>query len=345
MRLEAIAQQQQAMRNEQNQKATEEYRANRAKAVSSANDFNRTHIPLTAEMQRGNPELANIPLGTRITPELAKSKAGSEAAGTEAERFNRLGPAEQRTYLANKGRLATAGESPEAKMQPEDMKTLVNYTLAGNGLQYNAFGRSKEGQSNRALYTKLLREELNKQGLTEGDLTARQALLPADKASLTRLTAQKDQLEQFSNTLHDNSDLLLNIAKKIPDVGSKFGNRALREAFNQLGSQDVSAFNTSLASVQSEAARILNSGPTLGGHLTDSSRRELQAIIGSDFTYGQLQGAIATIKAESANRLKNQDKQIGSVTGRIGGRGNTPGAATHSYNPATGQAEPINAQR
>lgn len=154
---------------------------------------------------------------------------------------------------------------------------------------------------------------------------ANKATMEAEKSNLTQLTKQQGQTKQQSATVHRNADLMLSLMAKLPDTGVPVLNAIVRPGAEKLfGSTDVSNFNTALATVQPEFARILTQGPSGGGPLSDSARHELQAMISGNFTKKQLRGAIATLKRDAANRVDSQQGEIDATKVRISAVGKAP---------------------
>ena len=149
-----------------------------------------------------------------------------------------------------------------------------------------------------------------------------QATFRADSGSLAAIQKQMDAIQSFKNTAKANAQLMLKLAGRITDTGSPLANQVVRLAQSKaLGSVDVQNFQTALAVFQPEAARILNN-PNLSGQLTDAARHELQAMISGNMTLPQLQGAVATLNQDFANREAALAQQRDLVKGRIkSGRG------------------------
>lgn len=149
--------------------------------------------------------------------------------------------------------------------------------------------------------------------------TGAQATFEANKKSLDKLQAQTDAVAAFETTAGKNAEILEGVLKKLPDTGTSILNAPLRSLEGKLGSEDIAAFNTIRQSVQNEYSRII-SNPTLSGTMSDSARKEGEAILHGDMTVGQLRTALKILKAETANRHTSYQGQLDQIMGRIRGK-------------------------
>lgn len=149
------------------------------------------------------------------------------------------------------------------------------------------------------------------------DLGTAAASFAANEGSLKTQQKFYDSAQAFLKTADQNSALLEDTLKKIPDVKSPLFNKPLR-AFSQqvAGNPDLSQFATYLTSVQNEYAKILTN-PNLAGQLTDAARRETQQLIAPDATVPQILASVRALRAEGNNRLSAIGSQIDTIKGRI----------------------------
>ena len=179
------------------------------------------------------------------------------------------------------------------------------------------------------------------------EMVARGASFRSDKASLGALQKNRDQVKVMVDQLDKNINLTLDRLNKIPDTGSPVANDLQRAvSVKVLGRSDVAQFNAALQTVQFEASRILNSGMTATGVLTESARKDLQAVTSKNFTRRQLRDVANVLKIEAANRMGSLDAGLESIRGRLKGtmQPNAPGV-THIYDPASGRAVPVGGGR
>ncbi len=159
----------------------------------------------------------------------------------------------------------------------------------------------------------------------------------ANAASLTALQKNADAVEAFAKTAEANRKVFDTIAKDVPDSGMPLFNGMLRSGAAATGNTAVSQFNAIRQSLQSEYAR-LTSQPSLGGQLSDSARKEIEAGLSPNASVAQLKAALDTFAQESANRKNAIAGQLSEVRGRMGGSG-SGAPRVRKFNPTTGTLE------
>jgi len=132
------------------------------------------------------------------------------------------------------------------------------------------------------------------------------------------------RIRPYERMLGKNAQIVLDAMDKIPDSEVMGVNAFTRGLGRQLGSAEIAQFDQALNAFSNEAARILVSGPTLAGMLTDSARRDLQAVHSGNFSKKQLAAVIKITEAEATNRLDSLVDEGIFITKRTGVR--PPGA-------------------
>lgn len=170
-------------------------------------------------------------------------------------------------------------------------------------------------------------------------LAANSAEFKANEASLRKLQTNYDQVQSFEETASKNMDLLQQTAQKIPDLGTRLANIPVRMINDKMiGTANMAAFKTALATAQTEAAKVLNSSNATGV-LSDSSRHELQDIIDGNMPLPAMVASLNTLKQDMANRTQAYQMQIGDIQRRI--KGVTPSSPNAAPNQR--QAPPAGA--
>lgn len=160
-------------------------------------------------------------------------------------------------------------------------------------------------------------------------IAANKATLGSLTDALKKLQTNASQVSAFEQTAEKNMNLLQQTAQKIPDLGSRFANVPVRMLnANMLGTDNMAAFKTALATAQTEAAKVLNSSNATGT-LSDSSRHELQDIIDGNMPYSALVASLNTLKQDMHNRNDSNQQAISDLQNRIKG-----GGAPQSQAPA-----------
>lgn len=162
-----------------------------------------------------------------------------------------------------------------------------------------------------------------------GGIASNKADLKSYSDALAKLQTGFSQTQAFEQTAEKNMDLLKQTAAKIPDLGARFANVPVRMiSGSMIGTDNMAAFKTALATAQTEAAKVLNSASG-NGMLSDSSRHELQDIIDGNLPLSAMTASLNTLKQDMANRNTAYQQQISDLQGRIKGVGSngTPAAS------------------
>lgn len=171
------------------------------------------------------------------------------------------------------------------------------------------------------------------------DEPALRAFYKANNASLTANVKMQDAVQGFMATADKNADLLQKTLDKIPDIGVPLFNKPLRLfATSVSGDPNMSQFATYLQSVQNEYGRII-AQPNLAGQLTDSARKEAEALLDPKATVPQIIASVQALKNEGDNRLISVGEQIQRIQKRMQGG---PGAA--DTKPTAPAAKPTAAE-
>jgi hypothetical protein len=165
------------------------------------------------------------------------------------------------------------------------------------------------------------------------DIPSMQAIYKANEGSLNKQQQFYDSAQSFLNTADKNAALLDPVLAKIPDTGIPVFNQPVRAfAKSVSGDPNMSQFATYLTSVQNEYGKILNN-PNLAGQLTDSARREAQALIDPSATTKQVVASLQALRSEGQNRLISIGDQIRKIQGRLNGTGAGGSAPVPGDNP------------
>lgn len=230
-----------------------------------------------------------------LTPEQQSTqKQGAQRIALEQQRINQEGENNQATPT----------------LSPEGLNlTAHQYAMTG---QLPPMGMGKQGA---AVRTAIINKAADiYKGL---DLPTQVAAYKANQQSLTKLQGQRDAMGAFEQTALKNLDQFLDTAGKVVDTGSPLINKPLRSLSGALmGSPEMSAYDTARRTVIPEFAKIL-ANPGLSGQLSDSARKEVEAVVSGDATLKQTLAAAKILKTDAANRRTSYDDQIKAIQDRI----------------------------
>jgi hypothetical protein len=254
-------------------------------------------------------------------------KAFGAAAQTndqgEKDNFNKLGM----KLLDNEMKKAAAGRSVMTNQLAgpanDDALNFAADNYRKTGQLPAGFNRSP--QTSAAIIARAA--EQDKQGGGEG-IAANKANLDAYRKSLDKLQTNYQQTQAFENTALANMNRLQQTLKDIPDLGVRFANVPARQiTAKMIGTDGMARFKTDLQTVQTEAAKVLNSS-TGTGNLTDSARHELQDIIDGNAPISAILASMGELRVDMNNRTQSYQAQIGDVQNRIKNVGGTATQAT-----------------
>jgi len=345
----------QAQKDRANLEATQKYRDARGtalrdkiKADRDAKDkqavYERDNPLVTPEVAAQQPELGRL-VGQRVPQAWLKPTASAQQLQDEA--FARTKGANLADSQFPKP--ATTAPADEVKLSPDALDALVKLRIAGG--PDPSFGMGKAGVANKVNYYNRLGQMMSGKNPTE--ILANKANVKAEGENIAKLTAQRGFLASYGEMVNKNADTMLGTIDKIPDTGIPAFNGLIRPAMEHfLGNADISAFNAAIEASRTEFARILGSGITGGGVLTDSQKKDVRAVLGNNFTRKQLKSAVRILKIDARNRVTTNEDAIAQSQARLLGIGNTPAPgspesrittkpATLRWNPATGKVEPI----
>ncbi len=218
---------------------------------------------------------------------------------------------------------AGRAEPDVAPVLTPDALKLTAHQFAMTG-QLPPMGMGKAGATVRTAIINQAAEEYK--GL---DLPSQVAAYKANQSSLTKLQGTADKVAAFESTAGKNLDQFLTLAGKVPDTGIPWLNSPIRTLnANVVGSTNQAAFNAARDVALREIARV-TSDPNLSGVLSDSARKEVQALSPESATFAQIKHVATVLKQDMANVKSSLNEQIGSIQQRIATPpGEKPAAAT-----------------
>lgn len=205
---------------------------------------------------------------------------------------------------------APADNESELELTPDALK-LTARIFAQTG-QTPALGYGKAGTRARS---RIINEAAR--AFPNVDPVSNKAELDRNRTSLTNVSKIYDAASAWESTAAKNADVMLKVLDKIPDTGTRFGNKLARSAKSQLGDPDMAAFNTARETIKVEYARLLSSPGVGNSVLSDAARKEVEGILGGDLTREQLRRSLDVLKQDAKNRKNAYSGQIREIKGRI----------------------------
>jgi hypothetical protein len=158
------------------------------------------------------------------------------------------------------------------------------------------------------------------EGITPEQLLENGVRYKANAASYANLMKGGDQVSAFSRTTDLNLALALELSGRLDDTGVPVANRALRKLQGKYaGDADVAAYEAAIRTAINEYAKAVTT-VTGGGVTSDSARKEMEGILNTSMTQGQIESVIPILQQEMRNRLKSYGQQGDAIFSRMHGK-------------------------
>jgi len=144
----------------------------------------------------------------------------------------------------------------------------------------------------------------------------------ANVAAKNKLTVNRALVSSFEKAAQSNMQMVEDALGKLPDAGSPFLNRPMREfQVRVMGDTTTAAFNANMEIIKREAARILSTSNASGSsQISDSDRRELAAVVDNTATVAQIRKVFGMLRQDFANRIAGIDSELKGIDERIGAK-------------------------
>ena len=179
------------------------------------------------------------------------------------------------------------------------------------------------------------REQAGGPGLSEASINYKAVQTAA--SSLTRMRAS---VAAFEQTAQKNLDIVLEQSKKTDRSGVPWIDRWVQAGKRGTGDPEIVKLDAAIRTASSEVAKVVTSA-NLAGALSDSARHEIDAMLNPAMSPEQIQAVIGVMKRDMNNRITSLDAELKTLRSQASLKPKTEQAATHRYNPETGQVEAI----
>lgn len=143
---------------------------------------------------------------------------------------------------------------------------------------YAGFGAS--GQKNKDAINNRRAQMLNDAGMTPDDMIRQRAITKASVGAAGQAAKQRQVLDAYMPLVKANGDRILQLLDQVDAAGSAGVDEPIVNGFERmlgrkLNSDDLTELHSVFTSYQAEIARLLASGPTMNGVVSDNSRELL----------------------------------------------------------------------
>lgn len=246
-----------------------------------------------------------------------------------------------RMYKPSEGSGAAASSIDAYKNDPTLRRTaaVVVASDPARMRDYATFGAA--GQGIRTAINQEIGQLKKETGMSDGDFVSLRARAKADASNLTKLTAQNAQIEQAEGLLKANGQRALDLINMVDATGIPLIEGFRRSAKAKMGGVNEAELKSVMTAFQTEAARLLTSGPTMNGVISDSARHEVANMSPENMSADQAKRVINRIFTEADIRHGLNLDQINKASSGIPvGATPTPQAAP-TPQPQTPQSGPV----
>ena len=225
---------------------------------------------------------------------------------------------------------------------PQDDDVVAGGVLSGDALELAAqgylmngkfptnLGRGKQGAMNTIRIMERAAALANESGMPAEETAINQIAGKAKSVALTQIVKDLAAIRPYNAMLEKNGDIAISLAEKAISTNAKLANRPINWLKqNASDNPDVAEFLAQARIVTTEAARVLNN-PRLVGQLTDSARREMEAILNGDMPLESFTRVVRRLQSDGKNRVDAMVEERDSLNQSI----RRPNAAGQSTAPA-----------
>jgi hypothetical protein len=225
---------------------------------------------------------------------------------------------------------------------PQDADVVAGGVLSGDALELAAqgylmngkfptnLGRGKQGAMNTIRIMERAAALANESGMPAEETAINQIAGKAKSVALTQIVKDLAAIRPYNAMLEKNGDIAISLAEKAISTNAKLANRPINWLKqNASDNPDVAEFLAQARIVTTEAARVLNN-PRLVGQLTDSARREMEAILNGDMPLESFTRVVRRLQSDGKNRVDAMVAERDSLKQSI----RRPNAAGQSTAPA-----------
>ena len=225
---------------------------------------------------------------------------------------------------------------------PQDAGVVAGGVLSGAALELAAqgylmdrrfptnLGRGKQGAMNTIKIMERAAALASEYGMNAEETAINQIAGRAKSLALANIVKDLAAIRPYNAMLEKNGDIAISLAEKAISTNTKLANRPINWLKqNASDNPDVAEFLAQARIVTTEAARVLNN-PRLVGQLTDSARREMEAILNGDMPLESFTRVVRRLQSDGKNRVDAMVAERDSLKQSI----RRPNAAGQSTAPA-----------
>lgn len=189
----------------------------------------------------------------------------------------------------------------------------------------NASKGEKTSILNRAAQYDVATGKFRDQGGSPPDLAAQGATFTANEAALRERTRAVTAAQASQRAASDNLDLALASSPKVTRTDSQWINHYTNEFVRGATSaKELTDFEVKIYAAAREYAKVVSGSSASVAGLSDTAAREASKLLNSAQSPEAFQAAVAAMKADMANYIKNQQSAVDDLKGSIARPNTTP---------------------
>jgi hypothetical protein len=210
---------------------------------------------------------------------------------------------------------AKAQSSPTGGLTPAGLSTAIDVVMADPTKMSSYAGYGGAGQKNKDTINNGIAERLNAANMTTDDLITHRAVGKASIGSAGAAAKQIQVLDAFTPLVRNNANRITQLLDQIDASGSAGIDEPIVNGFERLlgrklGSDDLNELNSVFTTYQFEISRMLASGPSMNGVISDHARKDVEAMAPSTMTASNARRVLNRIDVELSVRHKGTEDSL-----------------------------------
>src|SRR5271166_6081399 len=336
-----------------------------AALVRAATVAANNHDPETAMKVM---QAAGLQWGDPSTQVGAQQGAQGHIAGPVAEPNNYMMPAAppggsalgtpqqsvQGAAQTKQTKAITANDVADAELRHQQAKNAINAgqtTLSPAGLDMCAqtvmadpskmascAGYGASGQKNKDAINNAIAQKLSDAGMTPDDMIQHRALTKASVSSAAQGAKQLQTLDAFMPLVKGNGDRITQLLDQLDASGGAgidepIVNGMERMLGRKLNSDDLTELHSVFTTYQMDIARLLASGPSMNGVISDRARGEVESMAPENMSSSGARRVISRVSTELGLRRDGTQNSINEAA-------NAQLPVVHGHQPGNAPAAP-----
>jgi len=243
-----------------------------------------------------------VPAGQAPPDVLQSPQGAAQTAQTQALTGKDVAQAELEHANAK-----AAGTKGTSTLDPDTLDKAARVVMADPNKMSTYAGFGQSGQANKDAINTRVSQMLNQARMSTDQMIQQRAIAKASVGSAGAAAKQQQALDAFTPLVKANGDRVNQLLDQIDAAGGAGIDEPIINGFQrmvgrQLGSNDLAELHSVFASYQSEVARLLASGPSMNGVISDHARTMLGQMAPETMSASQARQVLGRIDTEISIR-------------------------------------------